>query len=259
MLGVLRPGGLDRGGARSVAGLPGTQWLVAGGLVIAVWMFATVPLAGLLGTGVGGTGSASFSDATLYLTVATSVGLAAAIGVVLLIGPRSAGSGLKADLISLPLGLAAFALVFPIVMLASIIATQAATALDQAPAAVAHDTLAEIVQQGGGPWGWLAIANVVLLVPIFEEILWRGLVQSGVRRFVGGAWIATLVTSAGFAAIHWSTISSQGIGTAVVATATLFLLSVGLGAAYERTRRIGVPIVMHALFNAAMIAIASLS
>ncbi len=40
------------------------------------------------------------------------------------------------------------------------------------------------------------------------------------------------------------------------AVAPLFALSVALGASYERTGRLGVPIVMHGAFNALNLAIA---
>jgi len=163
------------------------------------------------------------------------------------------------DVISLPLGAVCFLLAFPVVLLGSSIATQVADALGSPTAEVAHDTLAEMAANRDSPWTWLAVATVVLVVPVFEEVLYRGLIQSGVRRVVPSAWLAVFITSAGFAAMHFSLIGSQGAATAAVAFVTLFLLSVCLGAAFERTRRIGVPIVMHGLFNAAMIAMVFLN
>jgi len=81
-----------------------------------------------------------------------------------------------------------------------------------------------------------------------EEIIYRGFVQSGVRRIVGRPWVAIVITSVLFTLMHWGITSSGRHALAVI-----FVLSVGLGAAFERTKSIAVPIVVHAMFNATQI------
>ncbi|MCC6323134.1 MAG: CPBP family intramembrane metalloprotease [Phycisphaerales bacterium] len=127
------------------------------------------------------------------------------------------------------------------------------------PDPVKHTTLKmlnEALAAPGSPdraWAWVVIASVVTLVPAVEELLYRGFVQSFVVRTMtpdGPRWRAVAMTSLLFAVMH--------VATGVVpwsAAAPLFVLSMGLGLAFERTGRIGVPIVMHGLFNAANVAV----
>lgn len=97
------------------------------------------------------------------------------------------------------------------------------------------------------PQRWMRAYFVVLavgLAPAFEEIFFRGLLLPVLARRYG-TWAALLVTAFLFAAIHGH----------LPSFATLFGLSLALGAAYIITGSLTVPIVMHALFNAITIAI----
>jgi membrane protease YdiL (CAAX protease family) len=73
-------------------------------------------------------------------------------------------------------------------------------------------------------------------------------IQSAFLRLFGRTWPAVLVTAALFAGIH------LGGGVKLENAHTLlalFTLGAGMGVAFERTRNIVVPIVMHMGFNAA--------
>ena len=96
------------------------------------------------------------------------------------------------------------------------------------------------------PAEWVVVVFVVtvVLVPIAEELFFRGLLQSLLRRHIGKPWPAVLATSAIFAAAHY---------TQPQAVPALFILAVALGYNYERTGRLLGPIIMHAIFNAVMI------
>ncbi len=84
----------------------------------------------------------------------------------------------------------------------------------------------------------------ILLAPVFEEILFRGLLLPVIaRRF--GAWAALLVTSFLFASIHGH----------LPSFATLFAFAFALGSAYILTGSLTVAIVMHALFNGITVSI----
>jgi membrane protease YdiL (CAAX protease family) len=93
------------------------------------------------------------------------------------------------------------------------------------------------------PSGWrvAVVVSAVVLAPVSEEIFFRGLFQSMLRRYTKSPWAAILLTSLFFAAIHvpyWHTLPS------------LFALAIALGYNYERTGRLFAPIVIHVLFNA---------
>ena len=82
------------------------------------------------------------------------------------------------------------------------------------------------------------------MAPIAEEALFRGiLLPLLVRRF--GATIGLGLVALGFAALHGDAGSFPGLA----------VLSVALSLAYARTGTILVPMAMHALFNAANLAL----
>ena len=82
-----------------------------------------------------------------------------------------------------------------------------------------------------------------MVAPLFEELFFRGIAYPILKQRFGAA--AALVTvSVVFALIHWH----------LPSMAPLFALSLGLGIAYEITGSLLTPITMHALFNAANVA-----
>jgi len=81
----------------------------------------------------------------------------------------------------------------------------------------------------------------IVLAPLAEEVLFRGLLQSMARQYTRRPWLAILIVSPLFAAVH----ASQW--TAIPA---LLFLSIVLGYNYERTGRLLPCIVAHAGFNA---------
>ncbi len=86
----------------------------------------------------------------------------------------------------------------------------------------------------------LIVVTAVLIVPAFEEMLFRGLFQTMIRSFVKGPWRAIFLSSALFALVHAN----------VQHWAALFTLSVCLGYSYEKTGSLFRPIFIHSLFNA---------
>jgi len=103
-----------------------------------------------------------------------------------------------------------------------------------------------LTELGRHPAMWVRVAIVlaaVVVTPIFEELLFRGLLQTSLRRVSGSPVAAIFLTSLVFAVIHdaWS-------------APAIFVLSVGIGACYELSRNLLAAIVMHAAFNAFAIA-----
>ena len=84
----------------------------------------------------------------------------------------------------------------------------------------------------------LVAAFAILLAPVFEEWLFRGLLQPGLRCFAR-PWVAALATAALFALLH-------GQADALPVT---FLLGLALADLRERTGGLTAPIAMHACYN----------
>lgn len=103
----------------------------------------------------------------------------------------------------------------------------------------------QVFLEADDPWTRVQfIVFAVVLAPIAEEALFRGLLLPlGVRRF--GPGIGLALVAAGFAALHGDIGSFPGLA----------VLSVALSLAYARTGTIWVPMAMHALFNAANLAL----
>jgi len=88
----------------------------------------------------------------------------------------------------------------------------------------------------------LMFVFLVLVAPVFEEMLFRGILQSVMRDLTRQPWEAIAITSVAFAASHPYT-----------HLPALFVLSCCMGYAYEKSGSLIRPIFIHALFNAASI------
>ena len=108
-----------------------------------------------------------------------------------------------------------------------------------------HELLV-MLPQVGIAWKLAIVASAVALAPLAEEIFLRGLLQSMIRRYTGRAWLAIVLASAFFAALHTSYPKDMP---------ALFALGIVLGYSYERCGRLWPSILMHALFNGFNIAV----
>ncbi len=95
----------------------------------------------------------------------------------------------------------------------------------------------------------LAVALAVIVAPIVEETLYRGVLQTALRRLLGGPWTGIVVSSAIFAAIHMSVLPEPVRVMGLEVFAPIFLLAIVLGYNYERTGRLWSSIVIHMIFN----------
>ena len=109
---------------------------------------------------------------------------------------------------------------------------------------VGHTMLKQIQASVGTPVFLLFCLSAIVVAPIFEEIEFRGFLQTGLFQVVGRqhGYIAIAATSLIFTLFHI---------TAVTPTAllSLFLLSCCLGFIYERTQSLWTSIICHMLFN----------
>lgn len=97
----------------------------------------------------------------------------------------------------------------------------------------------------------VAAALSVLLVGPAEEILFRGAVQGRLRRSFGPV-AAIGGASLLFAGVHVVAVVGT-LGATLVTVSILFVPSLVLGAAYERTRNVAVPALIHGLYNATLL------
>ncbi|MFM1867113.1 MAG: hypothetical protein RL591_521 [Planctomycetota bacterium] len=118
---------------------------------------------------------------------------------------------------------------------------------------VSHQTLEILRAKANTLFTWTTLAHVVVLVPLAEELLWRGLMQPSMRAVGLPPMAAILATSVLFAAIHWTSIPDAG---RVTGLAMLVLLSTALGILRDRTGGVLAPALAHGLFNAMNVAMA---
>lgn len=96
----------------------------------------------------------------------------------------------------------------------------------------------------------LAVLVAVVMAPIAEELLFRGLLFQALRRRIG-LWPGALLSSAVFTLIHVEIVTSQPF-----ALVGLFSLGVFLAWAFHRTGSLLVPVLGHAVFNASSLGLA---
>lgn len=250
--GVLRPGGFVKSGIRDVTPYPALMWLFAGIVVFLSQQMAmqwasqtpaivgSGPLDGLQGEA---------GRASVGCAIAAVVGL----GLMYLMGKSAPEAGLKIGGLDPLLGAGCFLLAMPLVQVTAMISEAIYRQVNGAdPPVLAHNTLRLIVEERGQPLVWLLIAAVVIGAPIVEELIFRAGLQSAILKLTGSPWGAVLGTSTLFTLMHLSVVPPDGR----YALGQLFVLSVAMGIAFERTKRLGVPIVMHICFNALTVLLA---
>ncbi len=88
--------------------------------------------------------------------------------------------------------------------------------------------------------------SIVILAPFIEELMFRGFLQTYIRKFFRPP-LAISLSSFCFAFFHFS--PDQGLGNIPI-IGSLFILALFLGFIYERNRSLSAPLALHALFNA---------
>jgi membrane protease YdiL (CAAX protease family) len=89
------------------------------------------------------------------------------------------------------------------------------------------------------------VITVGIIVPIAEELLFRGMLQSTLKKFMS-RYMAISVAAAIFALFHFS--PEQGFSN-IELLASLFTFALFLGYIYEREGSLWAPIALHATFN----------
>lgn len=101
----------------------------------------------------------------------------------------------------------------------------------------------------------ILLISAVILAPLFEELLYRGVMQTAIGELIGGQktsvnvrWLAVVITSMLFIASHIAVGSWHALPS-------LFVLSIVLGWLVERHGKLWPAIVVHMIFNATNIAL----
>ena len=123
---------------------------------------------------------------------------------------------------------------------------------NEIPPQVGHDILKALQESESWFTTLGLLLSAVVIAPLLEELIFRGLVQSALLAILGSArrWLIILIAAVVFVLIH------SGLPWQV--RPSLFLLGVVLGWAYERTGRLWTSILIHAGFNGVNAALAFL-
>lgn len=237
-------------GVRRADGVAWWMWLNAG---LASWL-AMGAGAGLAAWAVGQGATGTPCGQAVTGLVAYGLGLLCALSLAHHLAGLTPGAGLRVRVRGLLLGLGLGLLAWPIVQSVSLLAVAAhRTATGEGHERLSHPTLRSIVENPGDPWAWTVVGLAVLAAPVFEEVLYRGFVQTLALRATGKPWLAVLLSTAVFTAAH------LGTGMAWYALLTIGTLGAAMGWAFERTKGLGAPIAMHVVFNGANVGLALLT
>lgn len=250
---VIRPGSLARRGRRGTGALPWWFFLVCAVMTLLVGGV----LGGMVGAAVAEGRGDALRDAVGELcgsigSVVVGVILLRLVGTVRQGGRAAEGFELGVRGRDVAQGVAAFLCIMPLYVASSMLAEWVSWMLNGTHAPeIAHKTLVEIRENPASLISGMLILGAVIGAPIAEELMFRVFLQSAVLGLVRRTWWAVFLTAAIFAAVHIGSLTA-GAGFALV---PLFVLGLGLGVAYERTRRPVVPMIVHMLFNATMTAV----
>ncbi len=154
-------------------------------------------------------------------------------------GWRTFGLTRRSPLRDIPVAIICYVPIFPICMGLAYGSTWVIRLLRPAYELPKHPVLKSLEWLTGWP-EWLLIAGAVIVAPVAEELFFRGLIQTGLKKLLRSRWLAIAGTGLIFGAIHWQP-------DAVLALAAL---GAAMGFLYEKTGSLVPAILVHALFNA---------
>ncbi len=134
--------------------------------------------------------------------------------------------------------------IYPFVMLAVVLTIYIGQAVWGPTFQLAqHEELKSLIEYSQPYARAVIIITAVVVAPIFEEFLFRGLFQTLIRSYLNRPWPGIFISAILFASSHAN--SSHW--------PALFCLGICLGYSYEKSGSLYRPIFIHALFNSASI------
>ncbi len=105
-----------------------------------------------------------------------------------------------------------------------------------------HATITTLLDETTPAWAvYSAIASAVILAPVAEELLFRGLLLPAISRWSGSQWMGIIASGFMFGLIHMPLYQN---------VASLMLFGVVLGYVYVKSGSLTLVILVHAVFNA---------
>lgn len=242
---LIRPGSFKRAGLRDVKAHPALIWLFAAFIVL-----YAANLGGQLAISAEwliGPDDTTIRAKAIQTLGQYFMGIGVGAAMLYLIRRDVPKGGLEFRVGDLVLGLAFLALTYPLIYAVSEASGWVYTAITRPQGGldrIAHETLRMLAADTSNGWAWTIAFAAVFCAPIVEELIYRALLQSAILRVTNRAWPAILISATIFMAMHIPVVTDPR------PLVPLFVLGVALGIAFERTKRIGVPIAMHMAFNA---------
>jgi membrane protease YdiL (CAAX protease family) len=148
-------------------------------------------------------------------------------------------------------GVLGFVAVVPVVMAVIQSTVLIGEAFGHEAPALAHDMLRALVDSDSLLGSVLIVISAVVVAPVLEEAIFRGIVQSVLVETLGEGrrWAVVIFASGLFAFIHTGAVAWQALPG-------LFVLGLALGWLYERSGSLWPAIVLHMAFNALNILLA---
>ncbi|GJQ28818.1 MAG: hypothetical protein HBSAPP03_07020 [Phycisphaerae bacterium] len=244
--GMFKAGAL--GAVRGVGELPWWVWMSCAAVT---WLMQVVGASVAHEVWGVGPGSDSPREMAVLGLMSTGTALAGSAALLVLVKRVASGAGIECSARSVLLGVGLAAGAWPVLQSVGFAMTWVHGVVGGAATEqVAHPMLKMIVEQRGDPWVWVLMGVSIVGVPVVEEVIYRGFVQSLILRATGRPWLTVIASGVLFGAAHLG----QGIPWySVVVVGTL---GVAIGMAFERTKRLGVCIGMHVAFNGANVGLA---
>ncbi|MEX1017787.1 MAG: type II CAAX endopeptidase family protein, partial [Phycisphaeraceae bacterium] len=151
-------------------------------------------------------------------------------------------------------GLVGLAAAMPLVLGTLVLMGWVGELIGQPAPSVGHELLLTMASTDDAVGLALLVVAVVVVAPFFEEVIFRGLVQTTLLSVLGPGrrWVIVGVSAAGFAMIHAGAATFGGEGAGGVpwhALPGLAVLGVVLGWLYEKTGSLWPAVIVHAGFN----------
>lgn len=247
--GLLRPGGFAKAGLRDVSTLPAVVWIFAAFVVILAMSSAPQIVSKIQWVQDQEYDKQQLD--TINIVATYVFGSIAGLGMLFILKRSATGTdknnGLGLSFLDVPVGLGCFVLAYSFIELMNMLGVFAYTQTQSVePTGMGHPTLKKLVNDPENPWVIAFVAAAVIGAPIVEELIFRVFLQGALIKWLKSPWLSIIISAILFASVH-------RIGAAPVpyhALIPIFAVGLTCGVAYERTKRVGVPITMHICFNA---------
>ena len=246
--GLLRPGGFDSAGLREIQHIPSAIWLFAALIVFLALMSSGTVLERF--EFFENADLDDFQRESVVRLVGYLFGGVAGLGMLYVLGKSCEKGGLRVGPLDFAVGAGCFAIAWPLVELFSELGGLLNHKLNEDADLdyFVHPVIEQITAEPGNIWSILLILGILVGAPLVQELIYRVFVQTAALRLTGSAWFSIVISAVSFALME-RFLGRYGTEVPWHSLMPLFALGLACGIAYERTKRVGVPIAMHACFN----------